>query len=191
MKSNKVIYLDMDGVLADFIEGFINIHGRDDLMDKYKNGNWPQTWNFDNEFGPLDTWWDKIDEIGEIYWEYLNAYQWSNRLVMELEASEIPWYVCTTPRLTPNCLSGKLKWLQHHLGNVDVIFAKDKWRLAHSNSLLIDDNDINCKKFFKAGGQTCLFPQPWNAKREEAQYRMDVFLQALESFKEEKTLANY
>ncbi len=190
MISDKVIYLDMDGVIADFIEGFINVHDRDDLMMKYKVDEWPTTWNFDDEFGPEPDWWKKVDEVGELFWEYLNAFKWANRLIMEIELTGIPWYICTTPRLSKFCLAGKLGWLNHHVGNFELMMVKDKWRLAHENALLIDDADMNCNKFHKAGGQTCLFPQPYNSNRELVAHRMDYTLHCLETFNSGVTLAN-
>lgn len=182
--SDKVIYVDMDGVLADFVEGFINIHDREDLMEKFKQDTWPTTWNFDNEFGPLDTWWDKIDAVGELFWEYLNTYWWTNKLLMEIGATGIPWYVCTTPRMTKTCVAGKFLWLDHMLGvgNFKMIQIEDKWRLAHEKALLIDDNDKNCNKFHKAGGQTCLFAQPWNENRDLVDHRMSYFQHCLDTF---------
>jgi 5'(3')-deoxyribonucleotidase len=190
--SDKVIYLDMDGVLCDFMEGFLNAHGRDDLMDKLKAEEWPMTWDFGGEFGEQDNWWPKIDAMGELFWEYLNTYWWTNKILMEIGATGIPWYVCTTPRLTKNCLAGKLTWLNHMLGegNFDLIQVKDKWRLAHEKALLIDDNDKNCIKFHKAGGQTCLFPQTWNENRDLINHRTTYFQHCLETFASEVTLAN-
>lgn len=190
MKSNKVIYLDMDGVLADFMEGFINVHQRDDLMDAFRRNEFPTTWDFNGVFGDESTWWDKVDEAGEIFWEYLNAYQWVNRLVMEINMTGIPWYVCTTPRFSRSCMAGKFAWLEHHLDKFNLIMARDKWRLAHEDALLIDDSDKNCTKFHKAGGQTILFPQPWNNNRELVSDRMSYTLHCLEVFAGGLTLAN-
>ncbi len=190
MTSDKVTYLYMDGVIADFMEGFINIHGRDDLMDGFQRGEFPTTWDFNGEFGNEETWWDKVDAAGEVFWEYLNAYNWTGRLVMEIEMTQIPWYICTTPRFSKSCLAGKYGWLKHHLGKFDLIMARDKFRLAHQNALLIDDNDRNCTKFHKAGGQTILFPQPWNENRDLVDDRMSYTLHCLEVFANGVTLAN-
>lgn len=190
--TDKVIYLDMDGVLCDFMEGFINVHERDDLIEPYHRGEWPMTWDFGGEFGEEKDWWDKIDAMGEFFWENLNAYQWVNRLIMEIGMTGIPWYICTTPRLKKSCLAGKLTWLNHFLGEgiFNMIQIKDKYRLAHKDALLIDDNDRNCNKFHKAGGQTCLFPQTWNENRELINHRMSYFQHCLETFASEVTLAN-
>jgi 5'(3')-deoxyribonucleotidase len=190
MTSDKVIYLDMDGVIADFIEGFINVHRRDDLLEKFYADEWPTTWNFDNEFGPEQDWWKTVDEVGEVFWQYLNAYKWMGRLIMEIEMTGIPWYICTTPRLSKTCLAGKLGWLEHHVGKFDLMMIKDKYRLAHKDALLIDDADTNCNKFHKAGGQTITFPQSWNSNRDLVKDRMPYTLHCLEVFAKGATLAN-
>lgn len=189
VSTDKVIYLDLDGVIADFTEGVFNAHDREDLVAKHSSGDWPIDWNYHGELGEPDAWIKKVEELGEVFWEYLNAYQWKNRLIMALEETGIPWYICTTPAPIPSCLSGKMKWLQHHLGKFNLIMIKDKWRLAHQNALLIDDNDTNCDKFFEAGGSTILFPQSWNANRDLVTERMDYFLKCLNVFSQETTLA--
>ncbi len=60
--------------------------------------------------------------------------------------------------------------LQTHFGEAfrDWIFCpKDKHLLCKGRqSILIDDNDKNCRDWELAGGYAILFPQPWNANRD-------------------------
>jgi 5'(3')-deoxyribonucleotidase len=191
--SNKVIYLDMDGVLADFIGGFLDIHNRSDLYNKYIAGEYPMDWAFEGEFGhDEEAWWKPIREQGKTYfWENLEPYPYSGNVVKAVKETGLEWYICTTPYYkNSDCVTGKINWLHKYLGPIEnIIMIKDKYRLANENSFLIDDSDRNIEKFIKAGGGACLFPQTWNAARHSVNERLDVLRTCLSFFMEDSCVS--
>ena len=44
----------------------------------------------------------------------------------------------------------------------DIALISDKSVLARSTRVLVDDSQENVASFLAAGGEACLFPQPWN-----------------------------
>jgi 5'(3')-deoxyribonucleotidase len=186
---DKVIYLDMDGVLADFLESFFDIHERYDLTERYKNGEFPTNWDFDGELGDEEDWWKPVREKGQVsFWENINPYPYSGNVVKMVKNTGLPWYICTTPYYgNSDCVYGKITWLHKYLGPIEnIIMMKDKYRLAHENAFLIDDSDKNVEKFILAGGQACLFPQLWNAARTSSPDKLDVLRSCLDFFLQEE-----
>ena len=74
--------------------------------------------------------------------------------------------ICTRPFPAPNCLYGRAVWLQEQFGIKisETIYMHDKWELAKSGTLLIDDNLENCHLFERHGGESILFPTTYNTK---------------------------
>lgn len=147
-----VIYLDCDGVLADWV-GEAN-----EWLGFSRNRPWTQ-------YRGADVDWDKLNDAMTYYsfWRNMQplpraAEIW--RLCNDLAAT----YVCTRPFDDPSCVFGRLTWLNKEL-NIPtnrVIFMHDKELLANKHSILIDDNEENVEKFAQNGGHSILFPQSYN-----------------------------
>lgn len=180
--ANPVIYLDMDGVIADFIERLLWQHGRGDLVAKYERGEFPNDWLLGGELGTEEDIWKPVTKAGEYFWTEINPYPWTHEVVEAVRRTGLDWYICTTPYTTPHSYSGKIKWLDKHIGKYKVIMMKDKYLLAHDNAVLIDDNDRNCDRFEEAGGHSILFPQPWNENRNLIDKTTRVFHEELETW---------
>ena len=74
-------------------------------------------------------------------------------------------YILTSPTLDPECLAGKLDWIQEHFPRVmqrNFMIGPPKELCARPSHLLIDDRDDNVDKFRREGGHTILVPRPWN-----------------------------
>lgn len=158
------LYLDVDGVLADFAGSAIRCFGRD--PQEYYNLH-PAPWMI---FEWLEIsrreFWGLIDSHGEGFWVNLKPYPWTQSLLKLLEDYFHDIFFLTAHADAPHCLSGKLKWLSHLMGEncADRVgFVRDKWRLANSGCVLLDDNHPNCRSFELHGGKSILFPQAWNA----------------------------
>lgn len=169
MQQNPVIFLDMDGVLADFMDPLLKVHNRYDLLAKYKAKQFPMTWDIEGELGTDAELWAPVDAAGAAFWSDIPAYPWMKRLISTIQDTDIPWYICTHARHTSSSYSGKVEWLHKHLGAdfENIIMTKHKHLLAHENALLIDDNEHNVNSFKAHGGNACLFPQIWNENRNE------------------------
>jgi hypothetical protein len=91
---------------------------------------------------------------------------------------ELPWllrackrlvgeniFLATSPTKDPDCLAGKLEWIQANLPrwlHRQYFVTPRKWKLAQPGTLLIDDNETNCRLFEEHGGRVIRFPRPWN-----------------------------
>lgn len=150
------IFLDVDGVLAKFVDG---------VFRKYKI---PASecdvtqWDFFELFG-IDpkSFWENTDTT---FWENLETYDWAHSLVSRL-SSYGKLRFATTASGCPYAASAKQRWIFRNFGvrPSDVIIIQDKYLLASSeNHILIDDYTENCLKWNEAGGLAILFAQPWN-----------------------------
>jgi 5'(3')-deoxyribonucleotidase len=186
MKQSKVIYLDMDGVLANFSLGLVKAHKRADLASKVLDDNFPTDWWYNNELGTEEDIWKPIDKLGIKFWDSLLPYHYMEDVLTAVEDSGLPWYICTHSRNNASSVGGKINWLAEHLGGwfEDIIMLKDKSRLAHPDALLIDDSNKNISMFRAYGGQAYLFPQPWNDANLFTNSRITGLAKSIKNFKE-------
>ncbi len=78
--------------------------------------------------------------------------------------------ILTTPIDDPDCVAGKLEWIQEFLPtwiHRQYAMCPRKEFCAHPNALLIDDKESNLFDFTSGfrGGYGILVPRPWNANR--------------------------
>lgn len=161
-KPFKLIYLDVDGVLANYVEGILRLTGEkavqhDDIKDYdiHKFISATQAWVEEQR----DMW-------GGAFWENLPAYSNAKRIVAE--AMGLADHVCflTTPSGAIESRHGKLRWIENHFGpGLDVCFAQlGKHHYAGCNrTLLIDDNPRTVLEFGQSGSAAIRQPRPWNS----------------------------
>ncbi len=78
-------------------------------------------------------------------------------------------FILSSPTLDPECLAGKLEWIQDELPRWiqrQYMFGPRKWICANPRALLIDDSDVNVCSFRGVGGQAITVPRPWNSLHE-------------------------
>ena len=164
----RLLFVDMDGVLVDLMGGVCAKFGVP----------MPENPTYDlSEIGIPDVW-DYIAGEGARFWEDLPAYPWTQKVVKlaVTYAAEENVYILSKPTVAPGCWAGKVKWVRRVLGEQWVerlILAREKWTLAAPGRLLIDDFDLNIREFQRAGGYGLTFPQPWNEKCWNTMNRMD------------------
>ena len=155
-----VILLDMDGVLANFVQGLIDTMKLDTTHDQWSS------WSHHKTIGISD------DEMWAstkfpAWWENLDPYPWASRLVSCLRGVGDVIF-CTSPSLCDSCPSQKVAWLRSHElmheRKNDYQIGPRKELNAKSGAILIDDSDDNIRKYRDAGGTAILFPQPWNER---------------------------
>lgn len=168
MTNRPTIFLDIDGVLADFVGGVCQLYGRNrsDVIQAMEPGNWD---GLPDALGTTeDEMWRRIDSAGSDFWAGLPLLPWARTLAKECEAiADV--YLATTPSRYPGSLSGKLRWIKA-FGTHErrYVMTPHKHLLAGPKRLLIDDKDRNVKEFWDAGGQAVLFPSKWNSVHELA-----------------------
>jgi 5'(3')-deoxyribonucleotidase len=157
-----IVFLDMDGVIADWTKATCEAVGADykTLMD-----SWPE--DIDDTaiaLGISDGYmWSRIDAVQD-FWLNIEAYDYADKLVKSLKKKH-DVYICSSPS-QKKCMDGKQEWLvkQKYGFNRKIFFTPQKQFLAHvPNSVLIDDIDKNRIKFEANGGRVIVFPQPWNS----------------------------
>lgn len=164
------VFLDMDGVLCDFVSAAMEMHGKFYDAATYPKGEW----GIEKVLGISKTqFWKEINgNVG--FWESLKAFDHTNQLMTTAYAAGKSVSILTAAARDPSgaCHSGKVRWMAHFGRHAPLITCEDKWLLSAPGRLLIDDNDTNCAKWREKGGDAILFPQPWNSLHEMAGMQM-------------------
>lgn len=157
-------FIDMDGVLADFVGAACRAHNRPWPYDDPKNLG---TFEIEPAWGitPRE-FWKPIDALGMGFWEGLEKTEESDRIVKLAIALYGITNVCvlTSPSEDPGCVPGKRAWLKKHYPELgkNVLFGSAKHFVSGKDRLLIDDRDKNIEDFEAYGGTGILVPRPWN-----------------------------
>jgi len=157
----KTVFLDMDGVLANFRKGvhdaFNKPYDYTTLSPKWKFwDDWPDvTFEMVNAVCNTSFWWnlewmhDGCDILRAIEYKFAPA----------------QIYLLTTPMPNLKSADGKMMWVRDQIPaylNRTIITQAPKHLLARPDTLLIDDKDKNIDGFVKAGEHGILIPRPWN-----------------------------
>ena len=154
-------FLDMDGVLVNFVAGACEKLG---ISDPYGEGSKILgKWNmFQNTGYPehVHNAWDKS------FWAQLPKMHDADAIV-KMVVSYFTWdqvVIFSKPSTHPDCIAGKLEWLQKHYPRLSnqFLFGTNKSCSAHPRAVLIDDSDKNVDQFRDAGGRAILYPRSWN-----------------------------
>ena len=139
MKIEK-IYLDMDGVIADFDKTF---------EDLYKM----QPGKFEAEFGQT-AFWEKVYET-PTFFKYMLPTPRKNDIWDLCKTRCQNVIILSSPSRTnqPICMLHKRDWLDRLVGkHVPAIFEAHKHKYAGPNRLLIDDTKKKIDKWVEHGG---------------------------------------
>lgn len=133
------IFVDLDGVLADFDKGFKDFAKMSplDYQEKYgKPAFWKLLSRKEHFYRDLDWMPD-----GQELWNYIKQY---NPTVLTAPAEE---------STMPYCKKDKKYWVKKHLGpNVKIIIDSNKENYADEDYILIDDREKNINQWTAAGG---------------------------------------
>lgn len=141
----KTIYLDMDGVLADFDKHFEDLYG---ITSK----------GYEEKHGQIEFW-------RKVYCNpkfFITMPKAPHFMDIMRKCTGITNDVCilSSPSVTNQalCMIQKRKWIDFHLGGIfPAIFERDKHKYANPNALLIDDTDSKVRSFLAAGGNAFLY----------------------------------
>ena len=159
--SKYQIYLDMDGVIADFNQRFENLSGMEPSAFEQKYGK--------------DLFWDFIDEKNKLrFWVGIPVMEGAKQLVDYV--SKHDYTVLTAPSMKKESRLGKLLWIRNKTGDLfnskpQVIFkkAKEKHKVKPSLTefdILIDDRADTVDRWTSAGGTGILFQSAPQAIKE-------------------------
>lgn len=156
------VYLDMDGVIVDFVGGCLKAHNRTDLThEDIKDFCFYDAWGISEK-----DFWEPIQT--KEFWEDLEWTPWGKELFSRLESYQRNGYIdrleiVTRPNYKcPGSVTGKLSWIDKNIPGFErITFTRDKHLMAKTG-ILIDDSQKNYEEFVQAGGKAILVPQPWN-----------------------------
>lgn len=179
-------FIDMDGVLCDFVSAIMRKEGIDP-----ETFEWPEehlgSWDLATVLGITeqemwhDTWepefWldlEKTPECDAIVERCLEQFGIDNVAIL------------TSPSTSPGSNTGKLEWIRYYFPDLrkNVIMTSAKHLCASPSTVLIDDADHNCDAFYQAGGHTILVPRLWNERFEYADQTLDWVFQELSDLEE-------
>lgn len=173
---NLNLFLDVDGVLADFVGAAHRVHGREPQ---------PVTeWNF------FDSW-DMTAErffapMGFDFWYGLEPTDDAQRIVEVCvkRATRSRLALLSSPCETPGCADGKRAWVKKWFPNLlpNLILANAKQLIAHPRAVLIDDSDANAIRWVNRAGGGFVWPQPWNSQASQIPSRLLRLEAYLEGF---------
>lgn len=167
MSSKPIIFLDMDGVLFDFVTAFGTVLRLPDIYARLE----PGVQDIPDQIGVSQgEMWEEINQHKHLFWEEMPVYPWFDELVGLVEEQCSEWYILSSPARSSESLKGKLEALKKAFGERfrGYIFTPRKSLLANSNRILIDDQLRHCAAFEKNGGQAILFPRLWNQNYAQA-----------------------
>lgn len=179
------ILLDMDGVLANFVEAACHVHGRGlaDLFDIWPKGEY----SIEGVMGLTSpVFWAGLDAAGMAFWRDMSPYPWLKELWAMLQ-NYGPITISSSPSHGAYSATGKVLWLRQHVeaGFTDYMFGGAKHLLAGPGRVLVDDSDEKCQRFQAHGGHAIVFPQRWNSCHAHCGDRLGYVRDRLDEFQQD------
>jgi len=120
------------------------------------------------------------------FWENLRFYPGAIQFIEQLEKLDTV-ILCTSPAI--GCAGYRQNWIQYNLPDFfksgNYIITSNKWLCAKKGTVLIDDSDSNCDKFYELGnGYSIIYPQPWNRGRHINSDKHELVLKSVRELKE-------
>jgi len=166
------VFLDLDDVLNQFVPYVL-----------WRLGCMEEPYSYEKY--PKESGWNIVDAANrlqyyrkftiESFWGSVTREMWANvpktDFCDELIACSANYvgkenvFILTAPTLDPDCLAGKLEWIQRYCPSWiqrQYLIGPPKYLCAKPDTLLIDDRVENVDCFREAGGQGMLVPRPWN-----------------------------
>lgn len=159
----KTIYLDMDGVVANWEKSALEV--MDIEPEKIKDLLASPGRLLDK--CDMSEVWGKIGEIGTSFWENLELLPWAQDLYdIGKKYGEVlfltsPGTINKRPNGVAAACHGKIMWAHKYFPETDVIISKNKYHSAGPNKLLVDDTYKKLEPFIGAGGHAYHFPNQW------------------------------
>ena len=181
MTKIKTIFLDMDGVITDFIGGVCRVFNKPypypEVTKDYTFWDaWPDVSFKDVDAVCTQEFWHNLE------WER-DGQDIFKAVLDKIRLEDI--YFVTQPMPNIESPTGKWMWVRDNfpgfLTHV-IITQAPKGLLAQSSALLIDDKDENVIEFRKAGGNAILVPRPYNKLRKYSDVSSQIVRKELEQY---------
>jgi 5'(3')-deoxyribonucleotidase len=154
--------LDMDGVLVNFVQGTLDLHGIKKTPEEVFNDHKGEFHLSKILKMPQEVFYK---DMGQDFWSSLKWLPDGRKVLSLCEStfSKENIYLCTAPIRTIGCLEGKRLWVRENMPEYEsrLIITSEKHLI---NGVLIDDADKNIDKF---PGKSILLPRLWNSRHAE------------------------
>lgn len=169
------IFLDMDGVIADFVGAILTAAGYS--VKDCKVGEWDLRKALPalndrafNDFCSRQEFWAALAQTDE-----------AAAIVCSCLKSQRQVAVITDPGEWSEAVNGKKAWISKHFPELrdSLIFTGAKHLCASPRALLIDDNPKHVQAFRARGGAGILVPRIWNHRHDLAPLCVSVVLQEI------------
>lgn len=180
------VFLDMDGLLVNFVGGALAAHHRPDAT--LTAGEW----HIAKSLGLTEKeFWAPLQGIP--FWAELQPMPDMSQIlaiIHELFGLQ-RCYLLSTPCLDDACYTGKALWVEQHLPDFQrrLILATQKFPLARPGALLIDDSDNNVRQWRLCGGDAILLPRLWNSHHHSMNQALAVLELSLQSRRDQQQFA--
>lgn len=163
---NKILYVDMDEVLTDFVGGCCDLFGVD-TVELHRRRIELQRWDIPSIISDMledpsirkGKFYEKINDKGVDFWENLLPTRQCYDVMELMKQVNCQWYILSSPFNHWSCYVGKIKWIEAHLGEKvkNYIIHPFKHLHAREGTMLVDDRLENLINFESQGGITHLF----------------------------------
>jgi len=163
-KEEKIILLDMDGVLSCFNKAICDLLDIDiedkKIRDMLKAGKYLD----DTDLTTPEKLWGAVNDKGLEFWSEMEIYPYAKKLYNEMKKIGTVGFL-TSPGSCVFAGTGKMQWIKKHFGEdglVTMIIGKNKHYCAQPGVILVDDHKKNVNKFKDAGGKGFVWPSGLN-----------------------------
>jgi len=141
----RTVYVDMDGVLADFDKGFSDITGKssDNVSDQ-------ELWALIEKHGKARFFFElPWMNGGKEMWQYITNNFLRVKIFSALGKSD---------KIDRQTTQGKIAWLRHNIPSLqsdDIILVENKHRKRHYSrpgDIIVDDTEVVIQEWVKKGG---------------------------------------
>jgi len=142
----NTIYLDMDGVVADWRANAVRVIGYDcfDPKQRYNAVDWDKLRSDPHIFLNLPLM-SRANELVDIAREYRDRLGWELLFLTAIpHNNDVPW-----------TFYDKIEWVKKYFPDIAVHFgpySEDKYKHCQPNDILVDDRVDNCDSWSAAGG---------------------------------------
>lgn len=178
----RTVFLDMDGVIADFQQGVYQAFNK-----PYDYKLLPAAYDFWSTWDVVPSRSEVNDICDDSFWANLPWTHDGKRILKAVldKFSFDQIYVLTVPMPNVESATGKMRWIEKNVPefyNRTLIGPVPKELLARPDRLLIDDHDKYVDAFKAEGGQAIKIPRPWNSLHECLDCSLEVVQLSLRRF---------
>ena len=179
----KTVFLDMDGVITDFVGGVCRAFDKpnpypDETRDYTFWHAWPDVSTKDVDAICIQEFWHNL--------EWICDGRETLRAIMGTIGLEKVYFL-TVPMANVESSTGKMMWIRDNLPiylkrTIIITLEVPKYFFARPDALLIDDKDENVEEFVSAGGNGILIPRHWNKLYKNENIASQVVKKELEQY---------